>query len=83
MARYWYIVPKSSVKEKEEIGDYKSAEDVTDFPRGVFLAYKDKGLVTGIRSEEEARRWLSEGVYNEKDDIWTKIPERVPDKSSH
>ena len=39
-----------------EIFSYQVSEDLTDFPRGTFLAYGDY-LTTGLRSKEEAMEW--------------------------
>lgn len=54
MPKYWYHNAYTG-----EIGSYTEAEGITDFPRGVFLAYRDY-LVTGIKSKEEAEVWAHE-----------------------
>lgn len=74
MATKWYLVPKSSILKEAEIGSYKQEGSLTDFPRGTFLAYQYKGLVTGLKSKEEAELWRDKGKYNEKTDTWTDIP---------
>lgn len=75
MARNWFLIPKTATRAAE-IGEYEVAGSLTDFPRGVYLAYADKGLVTGLKSRREAERWRDEGEYDQKTDTWTKIPER-------
>ncbi len=50
----WYYVRKTG-----EIGSYKQAGELTDFPRGVYLAYHDS-LVTGFESLKEAEAWREE-----------------------
>lgn len=58
MATKWWALPeityKDGSKRNAEVGCYEVSGNLTDFPRGVFLAYADKGLVTGIGSEKEA-----------------------------
>lgn len=49
MPKYWY-----SISDTKEVGRYTEAEGITDFPRGVFLAYGDCCLTTGMKSKEEA-----------------------------
>lgn len=47
-----------------DIFSYKVSDDLTDFPRGVFLAYQDY-LTTGLKSEDEAKEWAeNHGVCN-------------------
>ncbi len=58
--RLWYYVQKTG-----EIGSYKQAGELTDFPRGVYLAYRDS-LVTGFNSREEAEVWRKEHPPEEK-----------------
>lgn len=77
MAKKFYLVPKSGSREAE-IGSYEVEGSLTDFPRGVYLAYADKGLVTGLDSFEEAVRWRDEGEYDKNTDAWVKVPERKP-----
>ena len=75
MARQWYLVPGTDTR-KPEIGEYEVSGSLTDFPRGVYMAYADKGLVTGLSSRREAERWRDEGKYDPKTDRWTVIPAR-------
>ena len=42
-----------------EIFDYKVDGELTDFPRGILLAYDDY-LTTGIESKENAEKWGKE-----------------------
>lgn len=42
-----------------EIFDYNQEEELTDFPRGVFLAYGDY-LTTGFNNKKEAEEWAKE-----------------------
>lgn len=49
MAKKWYCVAHT-----KEIGSYTVAESITDFPRGVFLAYSECCLTTGFNSRKEA-----------------------------
>lgn len=42
-----------------EIFSYKSCGELTDFPRGTFLAYGDY-LTTGMKSRAEAVKWSRE-----------------------
>lgn len=54
MPKYWYCIP-----ETKEVDSYVEAEGITDFPRGVFLAYGNCCLVTGFKTKKEAE----EGIY--------------------
>ena len=54
MAIKWYAVPHTG-----EIGDYVIEGEHNDFPRGVYLAYANCCLVTGLKNEEEAREALT------------------------
>lgn len=78
MAKRWYLIPKSSVMKEPEIGNYEVSGNLTDFPRGIYLAYANKGLVCGFKKRKEAEAWRDHGVYDEKTDTWTKLPEREP-----
>jgi hypothetical protein len=51
----WYCVPHTG-----EIGSYKVCGSLTDFPRGVYLAYGDCCLVTGFNSKKEAEEGIKE-----------------------
>lgn len=51
----WYCVPHTG-----EIASYNQENELTDFPRGVFLAYGNCCLVTGFNSREEAEKGLKE-----------------------
>lgn len=42
-----------------EIFDYAESDDLTDFPRGVYLAYGDC-LTTGLETREAAEEWAKE-----------------------
>lgn len=42
-----------------EIFSYKEEGELTDFPRGTFLAYGDY-LTTGFKNKEEAESWAKE-----------------------
>ena len=44
-----------------EIFNYKACGELTDFPRGTWLAYGDY-LTTGMGSREEAEEWAKEWV---------------------
>ena len=50
MRTLWYCIPHTG-----EVGSYRVSGDLTDFPRGVFLAYSDCCLVTGFERKEEQR----------------------------
>lgn len=50
MTKYYYAIP-----HKGEIGEYEVEGSLTDFPRGVLLAYGNCCLITGLKSEEEAK----------------------------
>lgn len=50
----WYYNAKTG-----EIASYKEAGELTDFPRGVFMAYGDY-LVTGFKTKEKAEKWANE-----------------------
>ncbi len=80
MAIKWWLIPEHSYsdgsKHEAEIGSYEVSGNLTDFSRGIYLAYADKGLVTGLDSRKEAERWRDDGVYDLKSNRWTKIPER-------
>lgn len=80
MAIKWYLVPEftypSGSKHEAEIGSYEVSGNLTDFPRGLFLAYGNKGLVTGLGSRREAELWRDEGKYDLKTDTWSEIPSR-------
>lgn len=54
MPKYWYHNAKT-----KEIDSYTDAEGITDFPRGVYLAYANY-LTTGLKSKEEAEAWAAE-----------------------
>jgi hypothetical protein len=69
MIRY-YAIPKSRVKDKEEIGEYEVEGSLTTLSRGTFLAYGDHGLTTGFKTEKEAREWLDGHTYNDKEDMF-------------
>lgn len=69
----WYLIPATTTR-KAEIGSYRVAGELTDFPRGVLLAYGDKGLVSGLQSQADAERWRDEGVYDPTSQRWTKTP---------
>lgn len=45
----WYCIP-----HKNEVGSYNESDGITDFNRGIFLAYGNCCLVTGFKSKEEA-----------------------------
>lgn len=47
--KQWYAIPC-----QKETGEYTVAEGITDFPRGVYLAYQCC-LVTGLDSEDAAK----------------------------
>ena len=51
MALKWYCVP-----HKNEVGSYIEEGEHNDFPRGVFLAYSNCCLVTGMKSKKEAQK---------------------------
>jgi len=51
MATKWYHNAKTG-----EIDSYEVSGNITDFPRGVFLAYGDF-LTTGMKSRKEAEDW--------------------------
>jgi hypothetical protein len=55
MPRKWYCVP-----HLKEVDSYIEAEGITDFPRGVFLAYGDCCLITGFNSRKEAEKGMKE-----------------------
>lgn len=76
MAVYFYLIPKTSVHPEAEIDSYEASGGLTNFPRGTFLAYSNKGLVTGFTTRREAECWRDEGVYDESTDMWTKLPPR-------
>lgn len=48
----------------KEVFSYRVADELTDFPRGTFLAYGD-ALVTGFHSKPEAEQWLKEWRYRQ------------------
>lgn len=54
MSTEWYYNSKTG-----EIDSYEVSGNLTDFPRGVFLAYGNY-LVTGIKSKEKAEVWAKE-----------------------
>ncbi len=53
MSKYWCHNSKTG-----EIFSYHAADEVTDFPRGTWLAYGDY-LTTYLKSPEEALVWAS------------------------
>ena len=55
MAIEWWAVPHTG-----EIGEYFVEGEHNDFPRGVYLAYADCCLVTGLKSKQEAKKALTE-----------------------
>lgn len=55
MAIKWYCVEHNG---KNEVGSYGVSGNLTDFSRGVYLAYGDCCLVTGFETEEEAKEGL-------------------------
>ena len=77
MAINWYLVPKSKHKSEPEIGSYEVSGNLTDFPRGVYMVYANKGLVTGLKSREEAERWRDLGKYDADKDLW-ECPPKEP-----
>jgi len=46
----YYCIP-----HLKETGNYTEAEGITDFPRGVFLAYGDCCLTTEMKTLKEAK----------------------------
>lgn len=52
----WYCIPHNGMNE---VGGYKVAGDLTDFPRGTLLAYGNCCLVTGFKSKKEAEKGLT------------------------
>ena len=54
MAIKWYHNAKTG-----EIDSYEVSGNLTDFPRGVFLAYRDY-LTAGMKSRREAEEWGNE-----------------------
>ena len=50
----WYQIAKTG-----EIDSYRVASDLTDFPRGVLLAYGDY-ITAGFKSRAEAEQWANE-----------------------
>jgi len=55
--RFWYCVP-----HKNEVGSYivDKTTGETTFNKGILYAYGDCCLVTGLKSEEEARKGITE-----------------------
>lgn len=53
MTKYWYCIP-----HKNEVGSYNESEGITDFNRGILLAYGNCCLTTGFKTEQEAREWM-------------------------
>ena len=53
MTKYWYCIP-----HKCEIDSYEVEGNLTDFPRGTYLAYGNCCLVTGFKTEQEAKEGL-------------------------
>lgn len=49
----WYYNAKTG-----EVDSYREAGELTDFPRGVLMAYGDY-LVTGLKSLQEAQHWAA------------------------
>lgn len=76
MAIKWYIIPATSVHPEPEIESYQECGNLSDFPRGTYLAYHDKGLVIGFDTRREAQSWLDEGTYDEARGMWTSLPPR-------
>ena len=60
MPKYWCHNAKTG-----EIFPYMSAEGITDFPRGTFLAYGDY-LTTGLKNRKAAKEWAEEWGICEK-----------------
>lgn len=58
--RKWYHNSKTG-----EIDYFQQENSLTDFPRGVFLAYGDY-LTTGFNSKQEAEEWAKEWGACEK-----------------
>lgn len=54
MAIKWYHNAKTG-----EIGSYQQSGGLTDFPRGLLLAYGDY-LTTGLESRQKAIAWAAE-----------------------
>lgn len=76
MAIKFYLIPTTSVHPEAEIESYEECGSLTDFPRGTWLAYRNKGLVCGFATRREAERWRDEGVYDETRDLWIALPPR-------
>lgn len=49
--KLWYVNGATG-----EIDSYNQEEELTDFPRGVLLAYGD-AIVTGLKTKEAAEEW--------------------------
>lgn len=73
--KLWYLIPATETREAE-IGSYNASGDVTDFPRGIYLAYANKGLVTGFQTRAEAEDWRDNGAYDPATDTWSNLPPR-------
>ena len=52
--KLWYVNGATG-----EIDSYTQEDTLTDFPRGVLMAYGD-AIVTRLNSKEDAERWLKE-----------------------
>ena len=74
---FWYLIPKTSRLKEAEIGSYEEVGGITNFPKGIFIVYADKGLVVGLESKKEAERWRDEGMYDEQLGVWTTVPKRL------
>src|SRR5262245_62847353 len=59
-----------------EVFDYEVCGDLTDFPRGTFLAYRDY-LITGIPTKDDADGWAAKytACYYCKDSVSGKAGE--------
>jgi len=55
MAIKWYCLPHHG---RKEVGSYKVEGELTDFSRGLLMAYGNCCLTVGFNSEEEAREGL-------------------------
>jgi hypothetical protein len=53
--KQWYCVPHTG-----EVDEYEVEGNLTDFPRGVLLAYGNCCLTTGFKTKEEAIQWMKE-----------------------
>ncbi len=53
MVKRYYCIP-----HRKEVGYYNEAGGITDFPRGVLMAYGDCCLTTGFATKEQAEAWM-------------------------